>query len=526
VREVTKTLLLGKGLRTDWRLRRNSDQLTELFNAEVTKNGVTKIVPVTAAFSDEVISAASAEINWPFPQIIRGKRYTFLANKNRLDIAIEADWSLAEVDTYNAHDKNALKGIATGNAWQLVDFGETWLLTNGVATVFRSGLDTLLGAPDRVYVQDSIPINAGCAFRGRAFFGGFDPDNFWSDHWKRFLADWATRAEVGLSVDKPFDKNFVWWSTVGGGDMLWLVYPEIYMSGHLSVGFTNERPLIFDYWSRNESGFIPMPWRGYVFNLQSYGEGVMVYGEDGVSYLKHSANNSTFGLVEIFNHIGIASRSAAGGNDRNQLFVDSTGMLWLAVDGKGPEKLGYQEFFEPLLGTEIVVSYSEQDNVFYISGEDATYRLSRYGLSRIDQAITSVLVAGGETKGVCTDLGENDSEIKIASDVLDFGIRGQKTITQVEIPVQLDHDAGENYYVSIYYRYEKNKDFAQTEWRPVNKEGWVRFYVSAVEFKIGIKCTSFEEADVPESITAHIAYADKRGISGQNVSETVTRIGE
>jgi len=523
MREVTKILQLKKGLRRDYRFRRNSDELYELFNAEVTENGVTKLVAIENALSVGVISAAAAELEWPFPQIIRGNKYSFLCGKTRVDLIQESDWTTLEVPTYNAMAKDTEKSISIGGVWQLCDFHDSWLLTNGVSTVFHT--KDIFNEPDKVYVQDSIPVNACCAFRGRAVLAGFDSDNFWNNAWRRFFEDWGNRKGLNIPTYEPLGENFVWWSTVGGGDMLWLFDTNLLLGGKIDgTEYSYDKPLIFDYWQRNESGFMPMNWRGAVYQVRPLGKGLMVYGQNGMTFLFPTTEPfSTLGRQDIFNQIGLASRGAVSGNESNHVCVDGSGVIWRITE-KGPEKLGYQEYMVPLLGTEIIVSYTEENNTFYIGGSDRTFKLTQFGLSKLDQIITSVFVAEGETKGFCNIVGDNDSEVRIVTDTLDFGVRGEKTVTQINIPVVMDVDAAADWYVCIYYRYDKKKTFVQTEWRALNKKGWIRFQVSAVEFMIGVKATNYVETDVPESISINIAYTDKSSLRSQNVSENATRI--
>ena len=176
------------------------------------------------------------------------------------------------------------------------------MLFNGASTVFHTSHDKMFGMTDKVFVQDDVWIETGCEYKGRALLAGFDNTKFWNIQWQHFFESWAGKYDLGLDLDLAFQDNMVWWSTIGGGDLLWLFYPYLHMTGINSIedAYTMEKPLIFDYLKRNECGFMPMNWQGRVRHLIPFRDVVMGYGDNGVSALRSVVDpQPTMGLVDI-----------------------------------------------------------------------------------------------------------------------------------------------------------------------------------------------------------------------------------
>lgn len=511
--------LLGRGLRRDYRQKKNSGSLEQLFNAEPFGDRLITWQPAVNPFSADVIAAHSVALSYPYPQLFKGSTYWLLADAQRIFIVHPEDWTLTELTLYDYNAKDSIGSVTyTGMPWQFLDFGETWMLFNGISTVFHTGAEKLLGRPDVVYVQSDVYIETGCAFRGRALLAGFLAEAFWNDDWKAFFRSWAGKEKLGLSLDMEIAGNQVWWSSVGGGDLLWLFYPDLYVEGYIrdDNSYSNDKPLIFEYLRRNECGFATMPWQGRVRTLLPLSNAVVVYGDHGVSALApYSEPHPGFGVVNEISglppDLGIASYRAAAGSEQMHVFVDGEGSLWTLTADLKAQKLGYKEFFVDMLGDVIMVNYSPEEHCFYVGNLDTTYKLRADGLCEINQVITSTGFADGGEIAFCSDAGYNDRRFLLTTDVVDFGIRGLKSVNSVEV----DYAGDAVMYVSLHHRRGRSGSFNQTAWRALNSEGWARIPCTADEFKIALKCEDFALIEPPSDVTVEYSIVDKRNIRRQ-----------
>jgi hypothetical protein len=248
----------------------------------------------------------------------------------------------------------------------------------------------------------------------------------------------------------------------------------------------------------------------------------MVYGDEGSAYVFPATDPiATLGCVDIMK-VGIAGRGAVGGNDKRHIFIDSEGSLWTVGSNIQPERLGYKEFFEPLLDNDIVISYDKKHEWFYISGKDQwgdyySYVLTKQGLGEAPQIITSAVGIGDSFVGIYTEQDESDTEVLIVSDVTDFGNRDLKTVTTVELSMEIDDST--NVYVAVDSRMDSYGSWTRSTFKQLNTQGWTRIQQTAIEFRFVIKVSTYTNTRI-DSMNVHYQQAGKstiRGI-GLNVS--------
>lgn len=504
---------LAAGLRRSYRNPRNGVGLTELLNAEVCEGGLGPIEGVTNPIPIETLGAYSIEVNWPNPRLFRGNTFTLLADENRLFSVDESDWSLAEITPYHYEAVGTAMSIPSGGSWQILDAHNMWMLFNGSCTIFRSALGRVGGRPtEEVYIQSDVHIETGCLYKGRGMLAGFDRDNFWNPAWLAFWEEQLGQKNFGLSRDMPFEDNFVWWSTIGGGDMFWMFYPNLYIGGVLGMqtGHTQDKPLILDLIQRNECGFAPATYRGRVRVLLPIGEGVLAYGDGGVTYMQAVGDPTPTMARRHVSSVGIASGVAASGDLRQHVYVDNSGCVWHINSDLNVTRLGYEEYIGPMIGSDIIVSYSENKRRFTIGNNESTYVLTEYGLSKIDQRVTSIVSADGVEVGLSTDLGYDNTQVRLVTETFDMNNRALKMLRSVEIST-----AGEaDWYVSVLYRLSKAADFIQTSWRKINKEGWAVIPCTAVEFRLAFYSPSYLTSEPPDDIVVKWQMSDKRNVRG------------
>ena len=409
------------GLRKDHRVGFNLEAFELLTNL--------KPMPFGLATVNEVVNYFGLVVDWPFPQLFYERGDFLIALQNQIYHVTEGAARLKYMlkDYYSPLTNTS---IWSGGPWHHIDLGIGWILTNGVSVVSNLGMSER----ETIYEQHEIPVSTGCEFRGRVFFGGFDQQRFWCRDWDNF---WQVAAEAvnntNIAASLNMNANFVWWSSIGGGDVMMLFDKEKMLNGPAgSTGYNEEdNPYILEILRRNEMGFMPMSFPGSILNMKPLQSGVMVYGEHGISMLTPvSSPAPTMSLKHITNQ-GIASRSAVGGSLFGHVFVDPAGYLWFVKPDGQVERLGYQEYFYPMLGTDIVVTYNPHESEYYICNAGHGYVLNGSGLAKVSQQVSSLVNYSGAIVGTRsqTDLGN----VSFTTDKFNFGLPGMKLIGYVEI---------------------------------------------------------------------------------------------
>jgi len=484
-----------EGLRKYDDLPVNSTGLITCMGLRPTDRGLVPTVKAANPFSDQSVS-------WPFPQLIKGKKELFLVFENTIYTVNETTMVATLLTTYEMASGTAIpatKGIASGGGlWHIADFGDNWMLFNGDNCIFNImrpySPDPPPSPTARILtmlptVIDEVGIASGCDFRGRLVTGGFSGINwqsFFTDSWLGSVP--AGDVTDGLPTDMPLGTNFVMWSSIGGGDVLYPFFTSLAESGVVSDSFHGAtRPIWFDYIRRNDWGFMPMPWKGIVHCLKSMKRGVVVFGDAGVSALIPVAEPiATFGLVEILTGVGIANRSAVAGNQNNLVFVDKEGCLWHIDSDFTVGRLGYKEFFKDLIEYDLVGTYNQAENEFYFCTDKVGYVLTEGGLGQINQLFTSGQVIDGEFAGIKIDVGV--SEIEFTSDAFNFGVRGIKHIPMVELTCQYDKPIQ----IAIDYRYDTKDRFVRSEWLTLHEEAVCYPCISGTDFRLAIRSNSMQ----------------------------------
>ncbi len=487
---VSKTLT--NGLRPYSEFGRGMDYLTQCKFLRPKKWGLRPCVTVDNPF------AADQFGSWPFPQILRGSEVTLLAAATSIKTVTEAspDWTLSSaITTYDLADPSTEKAITGSDVWHMADFHDSWMLFNGTSVVIKTNKEGMFGETNKVFVQNVIAVQTGCDFRGRLIMGGFNPASYFSTEWDSVWAEWLDRLPYAIDTTlNDVNSNFVMWTTIGGGDMLNLFLPELAVNGVIKEDVrTINTGMFLDLWKQNQAGFMPMPWQGTVYVVKPLGNGVMVYGKDGIAYLPHVTEpHPTFGLRKLA-PFGIAGRGCVGGNESVHVLMDSSGVLWKIKAGEyGLQKLGYEKFFDDIVDQDVVITYDQSEDDFIISGEDSSsnalsYILTDEGLGRSPQQVTSAFPLEGALLGVSST--DASTVPIVVTDTLDFGYRDLKTITTIELGIEVTTDV--TTHVAVYYRYNKDAAWVLSTWILVNNVGFARVQATAIEFRLAIKCSNY-----------------------------------
>jgi hypothetical protein len=508
--------VLAGGLRPDDRTSINANFLTQLQNIRIVQVGgelsLATFVPIAPAFSTGYLAALSPAVvvEHPYPQLFKGRGETLMCTENNVYLVAEsAHWDAAVYTTVDGYDVATAKSITSGGSWHFADFGTAWALFNGACVVFKTAMGTMFGAGSDVRVIDDLTISTGCSFRGRMIMGGFGGSGMWSSKWESFMKEMFDNS-FGISFPSAPGTNYVWWSQIGDG-AFFLLYPDLYTEGILAgrkeTEYTTGGSILYDIIERNEMGFMPMHWQGTVLCTKPLGNGIMVYGTNGISYMPKQDN--TFGLIDIL-PVGVAGRSAVAGNEQGHLFIDEAGWLWSISANLERNRLGYREFFEPMLGTDITGHYNPIEMETHFSNNDSCYIVSGNRLYESTYLTTGIAVSLGADIGLYDRPASSDKNYAILStDFMDFGIRSVKTIERIVVSTVNSADVE----VAVQWRNKSSDSFTTTTYTKLNHEGVAYFPITALEFKIIVRCTDYTKVDF-DDVTIQFKVVDKRIVRG------------
>lgn len=546
MREYSEALVMNKGLRPHFKTVVNSGELVKSLNFKPTTRGFLPYDPVVNPVNFDSLLQYDINLNWPFPQLFVGKSKILLADRTRIFEVDPFDWSIVELVTYNVLSQDDEKSIIPGATWSFIDMWDTWILSNGACTVFASDREKILGLAGKVFVAETPVVGCGCFHQGRVFLGGFDPTQFWNDTWKAFWASWKNknngllldyeRNVEGVDMEMPVKDNFCWWSSIGAGDALSFFYPvdnavvgpvedAIYLFGGdgtpQNPTYKNSRPWLLEHWQRNEQGFAPMPYLGKVIDIRPLGQYVIVYSTGGIMALETIASpEPTMRQIPI-GQIGVHAQGCVDGDLSKHLFIDQSGSLWLLEANLQLKPLGYREFFSPLLGFGLNVTFSADPKTtdfgeFYLGDGTKNYVYNGVGLYSTDQAVTSANYFQGHTKGFGSDMTVDTYVGELVYDRHDFNWPGKKHIESVYISLAESEDNNEDtadVLVAVDYRYAKTEQYKTTSYKAVNADGFVAFPVFGLDFRIRVKVNDFTRVDI-NGIRVNIKTSDKRYVRG------------
>ena len=515
MREFSKQIAphLIQGLRPERRMDRNAEFLHEAFNVRIADTGMEPYRRIVDPFG------GALPVDFPFPQLYIGEMNTLLLYEGGISIVNRATtpWTLSAMP-YRAVDGEPGSDILPGGVWHIADMKDAFYLFNGETTV------AAINNQSEWLIDRVIKINTGTHFRGRVVVGGIDPEQIWSRGWHEILTFWQRQDNMLPNI--PLDDigpNFVMWGSIGGGDFpLWLFDPEILHRGpikQLTRDGTHRLPAqesyAMDRIRQGQFGFMPMPYPGVIYAVKPLGNGVMVYGSEGIAYMPHVSAAEpapTFGLTPIMRN-GIAGRGAVAGNEHMHVFVDREGDVWRMPADLDLKKLGYREWTRDLLDSQLSVSHDPKRVDFYISTPDTCFLLTTNGMSQVHQQPTSVSVQGSDLIGLFNETlvpeYELDDEMRIVTNMFDMNLRGQKTITAFGVGINTASPVR----VAIDYRYSKSEEFKRTHFVTCNKEGNAILRIAGTEFRAVVHVDDYENAEL-DYIKVRWQSADKRSIRG------------
>ena len=111
---------LTRGLRPASRSVRNSASLLKCNNARPTRFGLKSNSVVTNPFG-------TATLDWPFPQIFRGKDITLSCERTAIYEVDDSGlpWARTQISTFDFNSPGTSKEIPSGGQWHFLDYFNT-----------------------------------------------------------------------------------------------------------------------------------------------------------------------------------------------------------------------------------------------------------------------------------------------------------------------------------------------------------------------------------------------------------------
>ena len=518
---------LRLGIRRDSRNPRNAPGFLNILNAMCHETGLREFEPVTTAVSYANLASYSISLSFPFPMLHKGKALTLVMDAIDLHIMTEATATLNQATTYNMNAWDTAKDISSGLAWRVADFWDFVFLTNGTSVVTRWNKPVLEGGSAKWLTATSPTVKCCCDYKGRLILGGFSATSFWGEEWEHFFEAMVRKRVKTFVPELLMKQNFIWYSSIGGGNALWLFMPNFYADSFIDSDFDSS-DFIMQFLHRNDSGFVACPFSGMPLFVKQLGDHLMVYGEDGIAaYTHRSEPVSTLGGINIvtpngvnpFLRIGV---EAVGGNENKHLVIDEDGYMWIFLPDQyfiKAEKVGYYEKFNSMVSNQVVISYDSLNDRFYICDGTSTYLFSAGGLTKVDQVVTSVGIIDGVPKGCWVSVaGSSDDDFELESDMLDMWTRNLKVINKIEIANVEDTSTTETFKVAVSYRMDRTTAFATTEYFTVNPDGAAFPNIQGIEFKIHLLSSKYNENPPPDYI--YVYY----NVIGKSLDEEVKSV--
>ncbi|MCK5603340.1 hypothetical protein KAR91_15760 [Candidatus Pacearchaeota archaeon] len=291
-------------------------------------------------------------------------------------------------------------------------------------------------------------------------------------------------------------------------------------AGYDSVGWSNIGRADFTIGSGNEAGHMRVPWAGEVKKVKALGAAVMVYGANGVGRI--FPHEQTYGFEQLLN-IGVLGDFAVSGDESEHMFVDAAYNLWKVLDGKPPEKIDCQEWFDGMVYYDTVGLFDSNKRHFYFSDGVKTLVFGEGRLFEVGILPTSLMYVDYYFTGTWVEAEDNSNcafntdDLVLGIDTINSRRRSLKTLTFLEA----DADYEGSLYLSGGYRYDSG-DYSPTQWLNATQEGAARIQLTASDVRVRLKLTEYSETDRVVFLTSRWQFPDNRYIRSLSHDNPVT----
>jgi len=455
---------------------------------------------------DDIIVKRVLSTDWPFPQLFRGENTTLMAESTRL---LDVDESSltgphTSITTYDARNTGDTKAITGEAPWHFAEFQNSWFMFNGTCMVYKIPST----ASGKVVVEDTVRIKTGCVFGDRLLLANFYAASYFDgDDWAEIWDIWQkySDAEQFTYLDMAIGANWVMWSRPLGGDIYRPFGNEMALFQiPSSTAFDNVKARLITDIKNRDIGFIQMPFRGEIYAVKQLGGQVIVYGADGIAVMvPHEKGFRVKSLLRT----GLGNRSMVNGDERNHVFVDAKGNVWVIDAELRLNRVDYKEFIQPVVGANGIVSHDPQRNDFYICESGAGYVLSEGALAGLRALPTSIVTIDDALVAPLEYTGSLD-RFSFVTDTFNMGRRFDvKTIQSVQLSVENITELQ----VQIQWRDAGGDSFTSNDWTDCNDFGAAVVVATGLEFRIGVRGLLGTDAKI-DSIAIEWKDTGKRSV--------------
>ena len=396
-------------------------------------------------------------------------------------------------------------------------------------------------------------ITTGCYFEGRLVLGGFMDTALASYEYyqelehiqEQMVSDGLLDVDVGMGGETK--RNYIWWSSIGGGDMLYPFYPDLLYSGtspRTENDNNEDNPRWAELIDRNQGGFMPMPFINCAIqDILPFGDGVMVYTDKGICYcpMVNKGEISTFGC-KVVSNVGLMSKGCVAGGLGKHIFIDHEGKICMLAKGKTktgasvsglPSITVLYDRVQKSATAKPSVTYDSDAERYHISNLGNSYADSwiyndPYGLTQVGTQVTSI-VNLGYADAVTPTISDRTSFWQIDSGVDDlilgtqlfsFDMSGIKLIKGIYINADFGgkdlYNDTSKAYIKLLGRQPGGSATSILGTFPINKEGFCYINKSADTFQIllGIVDDISAEEITIKSLDVKWSLLDKRFTRG------------
>jgi len=389
-------------------------------------------------------------LDWPFPQYFRFSNVELMGYRESL-------WeTIAGIPVKVV--SHLMMGAIDGPIWSLADFGNYVIgVRDGQWVSYRDG-------PTGIWLVDkphaSIPYCSTVTnLNGQAFVGGLEPWGNWTD--------------VGNSS--------VGWSDIG------------------SASFLLDR--------KNEAGYARSDNFDEIVTVMQLGNAAIAYGHNSITAFKPVVQPAPTFSKKTLADFGIFSKGSVGGSKREHCFVSSDGYVYKMGEDLTLKRLGYQEQITDFVGSDIMVNHLPSNGDFLISDGNVGYVLTLAGMGEVFQQVLSLALINGVAIGTYDE--DSDEYFRFVTDIIDFGMTGQKTVQLIEVGCE----GSGTKEVAVDWRNNPQDVWERTNWVALNDQNWATLPITASQFRFCFRNDVYSDAKV-SYLKIRYKMTDMRGIRG------------
>lgn len=406
----------------------------------------------------------SISLSWPWPRMLNTAYHTFVFIEGGDTKLLLYELTLDEFSVWTGVEVGIIGDVDEVTTVEVVDFGHYYvvLVTGSTIRNFAKHIDGGL-------VELAIPVFAtGCNNNGQLIGGN--------------VSNWQNLGTDGII-----------WSGIG----VYEFDPQV----DQTAGF---KTLV--------SGKVPGK-RVRIHRILPYTSGIIVYTDFGNVFLTDNivGNAFVYGLNEL-EGVGVSSGNHIAGNNYTQMFVNLNNELCRYQRTKELKILGFKRQIEELKssGTELIMSFLEDRNTFFLSNGLATLVVNDYGAGMVHQAINGIVKGWNEKiYGTFRDFG--DIEGRITLDGNSFDSRGKKTLEW--IIADISHTPSTLIRASSFWRNGASDDWHGYNWKTGSPSGEYFLGLSAVEYRAALRFSHYIDSEV-FGFKINVKYPDARARRG------------